>query len=374
MVARATDHDSWSLQELRDEATRRCIYFPRKDGVKTLASRLRTFDRLGQSSGDEGENENLAESAQDTSLSFEQRLQLQGPEMRMLELRRKISREQREIRELEREVERERRQAEREEEEERREYERQKSQEEVERLIREEERLGKLRAEKEQFTARESERRQVSNNETRGPKFMKIREMRESEDVDDYFRIFEMTGRAQSLPQGDWVGNLVPKLTEKAKSIYLEIPDPACQGYFESKAIIIKAYQLAADHYRYRFRTSEKKPDEDFVQWGNRTRRYLNRWMAFDEATGDAGKIIEQIMMERFLDAVSPELRAWLKEQEPKTVEELGNLANLHVHSRKGPLVEGKYVTNRGGGKFGKKERFGGKADDSLPEEKQNQN
>ena len=185
MVARATDYDSWSLQELTDEATRRYIYFPRKDGVKTLASRLRTFDRLGQSSGDEGENENLTESAQDTSLSFEQRLQLQEPEMRMLELRRKISQEQREIRELEREVERERRQAEREEEEEeRREYERQKSQEEVERLIREEERLGKLRAEKEQFTARESERRQVSNNETRGPKFMKIREMRESEDMD----------------------------------------------------------------------------------------------------------------------------------------------------------------------------------------------
>ena len=42
---------------------KRCIYFPRKDGVKTLASRLRTFDRLGQSSGDAGENENLAESA-----------------------------------------------------------------------------------------------------------------------------------------------------------------------------------------------------------------------------------------------------------------------------------------------------------------------
>ena len=132
--------------------------------------------------------------------------------MQMLELRRKISQEQREIRELEREVERERRQAEREAEKVRREYERQKFQEEEERSIREEERLRLLRAEKEQFAARESERRQVSNNETRGPRFMKIREMRESEDMDDYFRIFEMTARAQSLPEGDWVGNLVPKL------------------------------------------------------------------------------------------------------------------------------------------------------------------
>ena len=105
MAARATDYNSWSLQELRDEATKRCIYFPRKNGVKTLASRLRTFDRSGQSSGDEGENDNLAESAQDTSLSFEQRLQLQESEMQMLELRREISQEQRKIRELERKVE-----------------------------------------------------------------------------------------------------------------------------------------------------------------------------------------------------------------------------------------------------------------------------
>ena len=115
----------------------------------------------------------------------------------------------------------------------------------------------RLRAEKKQFAARKSERRQVSNNETRGPKFM-----RESEDMDDYFLIFEMTARAQSLPEGNWVGNLVPQLTEKAKSIYSEIPYPASQDYFESKAIIIKAYQLTADHYRYRFRTSEKRKQD----------------------------------------------------------------------------------------------------------------
>ena len=96
-----------------------------------------------------------------------------------------------------------------------------------------------------------------------------------------------------------------------------------------SKTIIIKAYQLTDDHYRFRFRTSEKQQDKDFVQWGNRTRRYLNRWMEVTEATGNAEKILEQIMIERLLDAVSPELRAWLKEQKPKTTEELGNLANL---------------------------------------------
>ena len=56
-------------------------------------------------------------------------------------------------------------------------------------------------------------------------------------------------------------------------------------------------------------------------------------------------KILEQFMIERLLDAVVPELRAWLKEQKPKTAEELGNLANLHVQSSKGPLVKGRYVS-----------------------------
>ena len=163
---------------------------------------------------------------------------------------------------------------------------------------------------------------------------MKIREMREEEDIDDYFRIFEMTAKAQSLPESEWVGNLVPKLTEKAKSIYLEIPDPKCQNYHESKTIIIKAYQLTTDHYRFRFPTSEKQPEEDFVQWWNQTRRYLNHSMEVAGVAGDAEMILEQIMIKRLLDAVSPELRAWLKEQNPATAEELVNLANLHVQAR----------------------------------------
>ena len=47
--------------------------------------------------------------------------------------------------------------------------------------------------------------------------------------------------------------------------------------------------------------------------------------MEVAEATGNSEKILEQIMIERLLDAVIPELRAWLKEQKPQTAEELGN-------------------------------------------------
>ena len=54
----------------------------------------------------------------------------------------------------------------------------------------------------------------------------------------------------QFLPEEEWVGNLVPKVTVKAKSIYLEILDHACQDYHESKMSINNAYQLTADYHR----------------------------------------------------------------------------------------------------------------------------
>ena len=39
---RASDYDSWLLQELRDEASKPSIYFSSKDEVRTLASKLKS--------------------------------------------------------------------------------------------------------------------------------------------------------------------------------------------------------------------------------------------------------------------------------------------------------------------------------------------
>jgi len=366
----STTYSTWVLEDLRVEADRRNIRYSSKDGVKTLAYKLRRTDRrsTGGSSTGEGESTEAEKLDMDeekmNGISFEQKIQL-------LELERKIRLEERQA---ERETEKMKLEAEREVGKMKLEAEREvgKIKLEAEREKREsEERVAQLKLEAErtrQETERQIERdRREAERERRDfererareeegkktsatviqerPKFIKIREMRESEDIDDYFRIFEMTAKAQFLPGKDWIGNLIPKLTEKAKSAYLEIPETICQDYDKSKSVIIKAYQLTADHYRYRFRTSEKRVDEDFVQWGNRTRRYLNRWMAVAKATGNVEKILEQIILERLLDAVGPELRTWLKDQKLETAEELGNLANLHVQSRKGPMVAGRYVS-----------------------------
>jgi hypothetical protein len=58
----------------------------------------------------------------------------------------------------------------------------------------------------------ERERYQFSVAKQRVPKPIKVREMRENEDIDDYFRIFEMTAKAQLISQDEWLGSLIPPL------------------------------------------------------------------------------------------------------------------------------------------------------------------
>ena len=180
-----SEYDDWGLELLRKECADREIVINTKDGVKTLAARLRASDKAVEKVQTEDET---------------------------VELETDIGVFEREDKAFEVELERDRYQF---------------------------------------YVAKQ-----------RVPKPIKVREMRENEDIDDYFRIFEMTAKAQLISQDEWLGSLIPRLSEKAKSIYLEIVGPDAQDYNKSKAIILRAYQLNVDHYRYRFRHSEKKAGE----------------------------------------------------------------------------------------------------------------
>ena len=211
------------------------------------------------------------------------------------------------------------------------------------REVRREERRQQTRFEERAFEVElERERVKTSAAFENSGKFVNVREMREAEDIDDYFRIFEMTAKTQRIPRSEWLGSLAPRLSEKAKSIFLEISGLDACDYDKSKEIILKSYQLNVDHYRSQFRHAEKKLDEDFGQWAHRTRRYLDRWMSVAKATGDPEKILDQLVIEHLLNSVGAELCVWLKERKPATAEELAMLANEYVQIRGGPVIGGK--------------------------------
>lgn len=341
-------YEELDLEELRLECSNRGIAFVPKDGRRNLISRLRVFDKVAARDELLPNDPNLQAQAENNDSNFKGDNSVDtlsfGQQLELLQLQREMRREEeeRQFREEERQIREEERI-------------RRMKQEEEEREIRKHERLLRMRREEEEIRIRESERQSRLEKEKdeftdrkeytfSKPTFIKIREMRENEDIEDYFRIFEMTARAQLVPEREWLGSLVPKLSEKAKAIYLEIPEDEAQVFGATKEIILAAYQHTVDYYRYKFRNSEKFLDEDFVQWNNRSRRYLDRWMKVARAKGSVERILEQIMIEKMLDSVSPELRSWLIEKKPQTSGELAKMANEHIQAKKGPIVDGKYV------------------------------
>lgn len=319
-------YEELDLEELRLECTNREIEFGPKDGKRNLVSRLRVFDKataheesiysdtqiLEEDNGLMG-SPNVKDSASVNALSFKEQIEL-------LRVQREMRREEeeRQVREEERL--------------------RQRRREEEEREMRQYEWRMRMKKEEEKTSTDRTDRRASK------PMFLKIREMRENEDIEDYFRVFEMTAKAQFIPENEWLGSLIPRLSEKAKAIYLEIPDDKAQDFKTTKEIIFESYQHTVDYYRYKFRNSEKGLEEDFVQWNNRSRRYLDRWLRVAKAKGSEERIVEQILIEKMLDSVSPELRSWLIEKKPKSSGELATLANEHIQAKKGPLIDGKYV------------------------------
>ena len=80
MAEKSIDYKSWTLEELRAEARKRFILFTQKDGVKTLASKLRMHDKLMSEKEPNTEETAVSEETVDeekaSNLTFDQRLQL----------------------------------------------------------------------------------------------------------------------------------------------------------------------------------------------------------------------------------------------------------------------------------------------------------
>ncbi|KAK3754206.1 hypothetical protein QZH41_003308 [Actinostola sp. cb2023] len=227
-----SNYDDLELEELRSECLKRDISFNGKDGRRNLTSKLRVFDR----------DENVAERSEEEAIGGLEAAREEGVDSEGYKGQIELLKLQRLLRQEEIEALREER--------EERKQEREARKEEEERQLK----LLSLQLEMKKLDVQQVQPQTKFKKAT----LMKMRDMRENEDIDDFFRVFEMTAKSQFIPKEEWIGSLIPRLSEKAKSVYLEIKDPDAQDYERSKLAILASYQLTVDHYRYKFRHSEK--------------------------------------------------------------------------------------------------------------------
>ena len=106
------------------------------------------------------------------------------------------------------------------------------------------------------------------------------------------------------------------------------------------KAAILKRYNINEGTYRVRFRAVARKPEEGYAEMATRVLDLLRKWMR--ECTS-MEEVMEMVAVEQMLNSLPAEMRVWVCEKKPKTVTEVGKLADDFAQAR-GPNGGGRRV------------------------------
>ncbi|XP_067442125.1 uncharacterized protein [Thunnus thynnus] len=166
-----------------------------------------------------------------------------------------------------------------------------------------------------------------------GWKSPKMQPYSEGEDIEHYLITFERIAHACQWPQEEWALHLAPLLTGRARSAYVAMDIDDTMDYAKVKCAVLKKFEISAETYRVRFRSSVPAEEETPRELQVRLKDLYDKWMAPKEKTKE--QIGDTIIMEQFLKVLNPELRTWIKERNPKTSKEAAELAEAFLAARR---------------------------------------
>ncbi|XDV11138.1 hypothetical protein PO909_000156 [Leuciscus waleckii] len=152
------------------------------------------------------------------------------------------------------------------------------------------------------------------------------------DDIEQFLTTFERMATACRWPQANWAIRLVPLLTGKARGAYVAMDGNDAEVYDKVKEAILMKYQINAEIYRQRFRSSEILPDENPRELYVRLKDLFSKWVKPETCT--IQQLSELIILEQFMRMISSDMAVWIKEHDPATAEEAAKLAETYLAAR----------------------------------------
>ena len=160
----------------------------------------------------------------------------------------------------------------------------------------------------------------------------RVVKLSEKDDIEAYLTTFERLMTAYAVAKSKWIFKLAPQLTGKAQQAYAALPTDQALDYDVVKAAILRRYDITEETYRQRFRASTKGVEETHRELATRLGDLANKWLK-DVATVEQVK--DTVVLEQFLNCLSPTIRIWIKERKTKSVLEAGQLADDYTEARR---------------------------------------
>ena len=191
---------------------------------------------------------------------------------------------------------------------------------------------AKLEASRRESIVSETDTPAVRSRASRSPKLPCFDQQRD--DIDDYLMRYERYSEMQGWDRDDYALNLGALLTGKALEVYSRLPLQEANDYEKLKLALLTHFQLTCDDFRKKFNLSRPSSSESATQFLSRLTHFLDRWISLSGVEKTFEGIRDMILKEQFLNAIPRDLAIFIKENAPKDLVEVADLAKKYTLAR----------------------------------------
>ena len=153
------------------------------------------------------------------------------------------------------------------------------------------------------------------------------------DDMDAYLSRFERYATCNDWPEDTWATNLSALLKGKSLEVYYRLPLDQASNYSCLKAALLRRFRLTEDGFREKFRSARPESGETAFQFSVRLENYFTRWIELSGTEKSYTGIQDLMLREQFLNGCNPHLALFLKERNPRAVEEMAELAQRYMEA-----------------------------------------
>ncbi|XP_035280871.1 uncharacterized protein LOC118231294 isoform X1 [Anguilla anguilla] len=164
---------------------------------------------------------------------------------------------------------------------------------------------------------------------SRSPLRIHIPKMTAEDDIQAFVESFEVAAEACQWPHEEWVVHLLPLLTGEAQQAAHGLPPGARADYKIVKRAILDRLGCSTEDYRRRFRTAKLVAEDRPFAYAQRLTHMARRWL--QPETRSAGGVVEQVILEQFLEGLPEGTANWVRCHRPTNLEGAVTLAEDHL-------------------------------------------
>ena len=193
----------------------------------------------------------------------------------------------------------------------------------------------------------EAQKALTQPRETIKAKAPKIPAFNEGKDeMDSYLLRFERYATAQKWEPDTWATGLSALLQGKALDVYALMPKEDALNYDKLKVALLKRYELTEEGFKRKYKKCRPENGETFQQFTTRMKSYFTQWIDMASIEKSYKGLQDLILREQLTFICNRDLELFLREREPKSLEQASKLADQYKEARYVDIVSLTYKNN----------------------------